>query len=116
MQFVPDCTYMKTRIKLCLFVTDESDSAVRAIANLRAVCDDPQVRQNHDIDIDIVDINQSPQAAEDENILVTPTLLKKLPLPVRRLVGDLSDEKDIFVTLDIDPPARSERGTNGNSA
>lgn len=107
---------MKTRIKLRLFITHESRTAARAIENLKVVCDDPAVNGDYDIEVEVVDVNESPQSAEDDKVLVTPTLLKKLPLPVRRVVGDLSNEEDIFLTLDIKSPRRSVGGTDGAPA
>ena len=104
---------VKTKIKLRLFVTDQSVTARRAVENLKAVCDDPIVKQDYDIDLDIVDVNESPQSAEENKILVTPTLLKTLPLPVRRVVGDLSNEEDIFLTLDITASRRPSKRPEG---
>jgi len=95
------------RISLRLFVSGRSPAAQRALENLRAVCDDEAVRRKYQIDLDVVDIQQSPELAEEDHILATPTLLKKLPLPVRRMVGDLSNQQDIYVTLDIESPHRS---------
>lgn len=95
---------MKTVIKLRLFVTGGSETARRAIDNLDAVCKDPAVTLDYDISVEIIDVNDSPGAAEKDKVLVTPTLLRKLPLPVRRLVGDLSNETNIYLALDILPP------------
>lgn len=92
---------MKTVINLRLFVTGENETARRAIENLETVCDDPAVKSDYNIHIEVVDVVESPHVAEEDKILVTPTLLRKLPLPVRRVVGDLSDENDIFMALDI---------------
>lgn len=106
---------MKPKIHLRLFVTGGSQSAARATANLKAVCEDAAVKRAHDIDLEIIDVHESPQAAEDEKILVTPTLVKTLPPPVRRMVGDLSNHRDIFLTLDIESPGGSETGAGGGS-
>lgn len=106
---------VKTKIKLRLFVTGQSTTARRAVENLKAVCDDPAVKQDYDIEVDIVDVNESPQTAEEDKILVTPTLLKKLPLPVRRVVGDLSNEEDILLILDIMGPHRLSKQADGGT-
>lgn len=106
----------RTTIKLRLFVTGDSRAAVRALENLKAVCEDPSVVRDYDIHIEVVDVNESPQSAEEDKILVTPTLLKKLPLPVRRVVGDLSNEEDIFVTLDIKSTRKADERADGTSA
>jgi len=102
---------MKTLIKLRLFVNTGNQSARLALENLRAVCEDPRVARNYDFELEVVDINESPQEAENDRVLVTPTLLKKLPHPVRRVVGDLSNEQDIFVALDIQNPSATESKT-----
>ncbi|MDZ7839522.1 MAG: circadian clock KaiB family protein [Gammaproteobacteria bacterium] len=99
---------MKPKIKLRLFISRNSQAAERARDNLKAVCDDPAVKRRHDIELEIIDVDESPKLTAGDNVLVTPTLLKTLPEPVRRMVGDLSNEQDIFVTLDIDPPAGAE--------
>lgn len=112
---------MKPKIKLRLFISRNSQAAVRARDNLKAVCDDPAVQRRHDIELEIINVEESPELTEEDNVLVTPTLLKKLPEPVRRMVGDLSNERDIFVTLDIYPHAEAEgqppkTGTNRRSS
>lgn len=99
---------MKPRIKLRLFISRNSQAAVRARDNLKAVCEDPAVQRRHEIELEIIDVEESPTLTEEDNVLVTPMLLKKLPKPIRRMVGDLSNERDIFVTLDIEPPAEAE--------
>lgn len=99
---------MKTKIALRLFISGQSRTAMRAIDNLKAVCDDPVVKRRYDLSVDIIDINESPQIAEEDRVLVTPTLLKKLPPPIRRVVGDLSDTQDILMTLDIDSSGRED--------
>lgn len=104
----------KTSIKVRLFVTAGSKATIRAVENLRAVCEDPTVKSRYDIALEIIDVRESPQSAEEDKILVTPTLLKKLPLPVRRVVGDLSNREDVFVTLDLDLPRGDLKKANGN--
>lgn len=100
---------MKTVIKLRLFVTAGSETARRAQDNLDVVCKDPAIQSEYDISIEVIDVNESPGIAEEDRILVTPTLLRKLPEPVRRLVGDLSNEHDIYLTLDIQPTGSSPK-------
>lgn len=106
---------VKISIKLRLFVNNDSPAATRALENLKAVCEDPDVARDYDIHVELIDVNDSPRSAEEDKILVTPTLLKKLPLPVKRVVGDLSNEEDIFVTLDIKSPRKSGRRVRGAS-
>jgi circadian clock protein KaiB len=54
-------------------------------------------------DLEVIDIYQHPEQAKPEQIVVAPTLIKKLPLPVRRLIGDLSDQERVLAGLDIVP-------------
>lgn len=107
---------MKSKITLRLFISGRSQTAVRAIDNLKAVCDDPLVKNRYELNVDIIDINESPWIAEEEEVLVTPTLLKTLPPPVRRVVGDLSNRQDILVTLDIDSPGSVDSEADGGSS
>jgi circadian clock protein KaiB len=58
-------------------------------------------------DLDVIDVLERPQAAEDARILATPTLVKELPLPARRIIGDLSDIAKVLVGLELTPAGRS---------
>lgn len=78
---------MKTRIELRLYISDDSRLGHEALTNLKTACNSPEIRRHYDIDIDVVDIDERPQLAEDDKILVTPTLIKKLPEPARRQHG-----------------------------
>ena len=84
---------------LKLYVAGDSPRSRQAIANVRRICDDAL---GQDADLDIVDITQEPQVAEQEKILATPTLVKLEPPPVRRLIGDLSRRETVLAGLDID--------------
>lgn len=105
---------MKTFIKFRLFVTDNTPSATRAIENLRVLCDDPVVKNNYDVSVEVIDVGEAPDIAEEDKILVTPTLLKELPPPVRRVVGDLSNRTDVLVGLDIDTRGNAPGKVTGN--
>lgn len=107
---------MKSRIELRLFVSGNTETGMRAIDNLKAACSHPSVTRSHEIDIDIIHVDESPRVAEQESVMVTPTLLKKSPPPARRLVGDLSNNRDIFVTLDIEPPEEFESSADAKDA
>jgi circadian clock protein KaiB len=69
---------------------------------LRRICE-------HDLhgeyDLEIIDVIQQPQAAEDDKILATPTLIKQLPPPLRRVIGDLSDTDKVLLGLEVRPIA-----------
>jgi circadian clock protein KaiB len=87
---------------LKLYVTGRSPRAERAIANLRRLCKDELAGC---YDLEIIDILEHPQLAEDERILATPTLIKQLPPPLRRVIGDLSDRDRVLLGLDLRPRA-----------
>jgi circadian clock protein KaiB len=83
---------------LRLFVTGSTPRSARAIRNIRALCEE-HLRGRYDLEV--VDIYQHPELAKPEAIVVAPTLIKKLPLPVRRLIGDLSDRERVLAGLDL---------------
>jgi circadian clock protein KaiB len=99
--------------KLRLFVTGHTPHSRRAIENLRRICE-TDLRDKYEIEV--IDILEHPQLAETEKIMATPTLVKKLPAPVRKIIGDLSDREKVLLGLDLLPTsggmARStEEGT-----
>jgi len=89
---------MKT-IKLTLYITGHTSKSNRAIENLRNLC---KGEMKGKIDIKIVDVLEHPQLAEDEKILATPTLVKSLPTPIRRIIGDLSQTEKVLLGLDLE--------------
>lgn len=86
--------------QLKLYVTGKTPRSENAIRNLRNICEETLAGQYN---IEIIDILENPQLAEDERILATPTLIKDLPPPIRRLIGDLSEKEKVLVGLDIHP-------------
>ncbi len=89
-----------SRYVLRLYVTGMTPRSMRAIANLRSVCEE-RLQGRHDLEI--VDIYQHPQLGRDEQVIAAPTLIKRLPLPLRRIVGDLSDRERVLFGLDLRP-------------
>ena len=83
---------------LSLYITGSSPRAIRAIANIRAICEEHLEGR---YDLEIVDIAQNPTLAEGEQIIAAPTLIKKLPLPLRRFIGDMSATDRILIGLDL---------------
>ncbi len=86
------------KIKLTLYITGHTSKSERAIENLREVI---KGDIGETIELKIVDVLENPQLAEDEKILATPTLVKSLPNPIRRIIGDLSQTEKILLGLDI---------------
>ena len=91
-----------------LYVTGHSPRAERAIANLRRLCEE---ELEGCYQLEIIDILEHPQLAEDERILATPTLVKQLPPPLRRVIGDLSSREKVLLGLDVRP--RDDRQADG---
>jgi circadian clock protein KaiB len=83
---------------LRLFVTSASSRTATAIANLRRICEQELGGQ---YDLEIIDVLEHPDLAEDEKILATPTLIKSLPLPLRRVIGDLSNTEKVLLGLEV---------------
>ena len=83
---------------LKLYVTGASPRTESAIANLRHICD-------RELDgrytLQIIDVLEDPEAAERDRVLATPTLIKQLPPPLRRIIGDLSDRAKVLLALEI---------------
>jgi len=83
---------------LCLYVTDRSPKCVRAIENLRRACEEHLAGR---YTIEIVDLLEDPGRAADDQILAVPTVVRRLPAPIRKLVGDLSDSERLLVGLEL---------------
>jgi len=84
--------------RMKLYVYNDTPTSRNASANLQKLCDEHLKGQ---CDIEIIDIMKKPEVAYDEQIVAIPTLVKQSPLPVRRLVGDLSNKERLLVSLDI---------------
>jgi circadian clock protein KaiB len=88
------------RYVLSLFVTGSTPRSLRAIQNIRALCEE---RLYGCCELKVIDIYQHPEQLKAEQIVVTPTLIKKLPLPLRKIIGDLSDRDRLLLGLNILP-------------
>ena len=86
------------RYRLCLFIAGTSPRSRRTIENLRRVCD-AYLADN--VDLEVIDIYQQPHLAEAYQVVAAPTLVKVLPEPVRRIIGDLTDEARLLRGLDL---------------
>lgn len=95
---------------LKLYVTGQTRRSRVAIANLRRIC---SVELRGEYELEVIDVLLRPQLAEDERILATPTLIRVLPPPLRRIIGDLSDTEQVVLGLDLheppDPDSETER-------
>ena len=85
--------------RLVLFVAGASVLSTNAIERIRDVCDHELAGR---VQLDVVDVHQQPDRVRQDDIVAVPTLLRKLPAPLRRLVGDLSTQR-VLVALDLQP-------------
>ncbi len=85
---------------LRLYVAGMSPKSIVAIENIRKICEE-NLKGRYDLEV--IDIYQQPQYAKAEQLLAAPTLIKKLPLPLKRLIGDMSNKERILVGLDLIP-------------
>ena len=85
---------------LRLYVTGSTPRSLAAITNIRRLCEE-YLKGRYDLEV--VDIYQQPVLARGEQIIAAPTLIKKLPAPLRKVVGDLSNELQVLLGLDIKP-------------
>lgn len=86
------------RYVLRLYVTGMTPRSTQAITSIKSVCE--QYLEGR-FDLEVIDIYQHPHLAKDEQIIAVPTLVKKLPAPLRRFIGNLSDEDRVLLGLDL---------------
>jgi circadian clock protein KaiB len=86
------------RYVLRLYVTGMTPRSMRAIENVRAICEEHLQGR---YELEVVDIYQQPVLAKGEQIVAAPTLIKKLPAPLRRIIGDLSNRERVLIGLDL---------------
>ena len=83
---------------LRLYISDSTLKSERAVANIKRVCEE-HLKGRYDLEV--IDIHQQAQLARDEQIVAVPTLIKRLPPPLQRLVGDMSDLNKVLFGLDL---------------
>lgn len=88
----------KTRYVLRLYITGMTPKSTLAIRNINEIC---ELHLKSRYDLEVIDVYQQPTLAKGEQIVALPTLIKKLPLPLRRIIGDLSDTERVILGLDI---------------
>jgi circadian clock protein KaiB len=92
--------------KLRLFITGSTPRSTRAIDNMRRICRE-QLHGRYDLEV--VDVYQDPEATRELQVIATPTLVKILPAPLRRIIGDLSDHDRVLAGLDLGPLPKADR-------
>jgi circadian clock protein KaiB len=83
---------------LRLYVAGKTSNCVKAFANLKKVCEENLAGR---YDIEVIDLLENPRLAEGDEILAIPTLVRKLPKPVRKIIGNLSDTERVLVGLQL---------------
>lgn len=86
--------------ELRLYVAGQSPKSVRAIDNLRQICHDHLAGK---YSIEVIDLLENPRLARGDEIVAVPTLVRKLPEPIRRIIGDLSDTEQVLIGLQLRP-------------
>ena len=86
---------------LRLYVAGQSPKSLRAFANLKQLCDEHLAGP---YEIEVIDLIDQPALARSDNILAIPTLVRRLPPPLRKIIGDLSDTERVLVALRLQPP------------
>ncbi len=84
--------------ELRLYVAGQTPKSVRAFANLKQICQEHLAGQYH---IEVVDLLENPQLGKRDQIVAIPTLIRKLPEPVRKIIGDLANKERVLVGLEI---------------
>ncbi len=90
--------HANARYVLRLYIIGATSQSTRAISNIRKICEEHLEGR---YELEVVDIAQHPALAKGEQIIAAPTLIKKLPLPLRRFIGDMSQTDRILVGLDL---------------
>lgn len=91
---------------LRLYVTGMTPKSINAIENIRKICEENLQGR---YELEIIDIYQQPEYAKKEQILAAPTLIKKLPLPLRKFIGDMSNKEKILIGLDLVPKKEKKK-------
>ena len=90
----------KEKYLLRLYVAGTTPRSLKAVSNIKKVCEEHLQGR---YDLEVIDIYQQPTLAKGEQIIAAPTLIKKLPLPLRNFIGDMADHERILVGLDLKP-------------
>ncbi len=84
--------------ELRLYVAGQTPKSITAFANLKKICEEHMAGE---YDIEVIDLLKEPQLASGDQILAIPTLVRKLPQPIRKIIGDLSDTERVLVGLNL---------------
>ena len=96
----PAKTSQRDFYRLRLYIAGQTPNSVTAIANLKKICED-KLRGKYRIEV--VDLLEKPQLAKGDQIIAIPTLVRRLPPPVKKIIGNLSKTESVIVGLDLQP-------------
>jgi circadian clock protein KaiB len=88
----------KEKYVLRLYVTGLTPRSTKAIQNIKKICEE-NLKGRYELEV--IDVYQQPEFARTEQIIAAPTLIKKLPLPLRRIIGDMSNKEKVLIGLDL---------------
>ncbi len=91
--------------ELRLYVAGQTAKSLQAFANLKRICEE---HLEGKYQLEVIDLVKNPQLAKADQIFALPTLVRKLPMPARKILGDLSDTERVLVGLEVRPLSRSE--------
>jgi circadian clock protein KaiB len=103
----------KEKYVLRLYVTGMTPKSLHAIENIRKICEENLQGR---FELEVVDVYQHPEFARTEQIVAAPTLIKKLPLPLRKFIGDMSDKDKILIGLNIISPKEEKNEKSARNA
>jgi len=85
---------------LRLYIAGQTPKSIAALANLRRICDEHMKGQ---YEVEVIDLMESPHLAQKDQIVAIPTLIRQLPEPLKRIIGDLSNTERVLIGLDLRP-------------
>jgi circadian clock protein KaiB len=88
-------------LKLTLYIAGQTPKSLAAIRNLEALCS--AGGDTGAFEVEVIDLKERPQLAREHNIIAIPTLVRSLPAPVQKIIGDLSDKQKVLVHLQVGP-------------
>jgi circadian clock protein KaiB len=91
--------------RLRLYIAGTTPKAIAALANLKAICEE-HLKGRYTIEV--IDLLKNPQLAEGDQILATPTLVRALPTPIKKIIGNLASSERVLVGLDLRPHVKAE--------
>jgi circadian clock protein KaiB len=93
-------------VELRLYIAGHTGRSIVALANLRRICEEHLAGRYQ---VEVIDLMENPQRAQHDQILAIPTLVRRLPQPIRRIIGDLSDSERVLVGLELKPTPSGAR-------